>query len=192
MNRHEFRLVLVRHGATAWSADRRLNGWTDVPLSSEGRRQARGLRRVIQAAHPEVVFSSDLTRARETAETAAGAARLDPRLREFNFGEWEGLRWEDVPARGQQELMAFDPVQSPGGESMARFRRRIASFLCDLEADQCVVVTHGGVIREIGRSIGLPMLMIPPGAQTDVIVGASVSTFGMDHRVVRAGRTWSW
>jgi broad specificity phosphatase PhoE len=170
VNSNEIHLFLVRHCATAWSDARRLNGWTDVPLSEEGREQARRLRPVINAARPQMVFSSDLVRARETAEIAAGTTRIDRRLREFDFGRWEGRRWEEIPIRGQQALEAFDTVEAPGGESMVGFRRRIASFLRDLDVDRCVVVTHGGVIRAIGQGVGLPSYMTPLGAHVEVTV----------------------
>lgn len=169
MNSNKVRLLLVRHGATAWSDARRVNGWTDVPLSAEGREQARRLRPIIQVARPQMVFSSDLVRARETAEIAAGTANIDRRLREFDFGRWEGRRWEEIPPRGQQAMMAFDAFEAPGGESMVMFRRRIASFLRDLEVDRCVVVTHGGVIRAIGRG-ARSLSIIPPGGHTDVTI----------------------
>lgn len=170
MNSNEVRLFLVRHGATSWSDAHRLNGWTDVPLSAEGREQARRLRPVIQAARPQRVFSSDLVRARETAEIAAGTAIVDRRLREFDFGRWEGRRWEEIPLRGQQAMEAFDAVEVPEGESMTEFRRRIASFMRDLDVDRSVVVTHGGVIRAIRRYVGLPSIMIPLGTHAEVTI----------------------
>lgn len=164
------RLLLVRHGATSWSATQRLNGWTDVPLSSDGRRQARRLRPIIEAARPGVVYSSDLVRARETAEIAGCAAKLDARLREFNFGSWEGRRWEEIPAHDQEALLAFDGIKAPAGEAMVSFRQRIRSFLRDLEVERCVVVTHGGVIRAISRSIGGRDPHVLPGAHAEVIL----------------------
>jgi 2,3-bisphosphoglycerate-dependent phosphoglycerate mutase len=166
----EVRLRLVRHGATAWSDARRLNGWTDVPLNPEGREQARRLRSVIQAVRPTMVFTSDLARARETAEIAAGTANVDLRLREFNFGRWEGRRWEEISHSEQQAMAAFDSVEASGGESMVGFRRRIASFLGDLQVDRCVIVTHGGVIRALRRGAGLSSMMIPPGTHPDVTI----------------------
>src|SRR5215467_14607337 len=88
-------LLLVRHGETDWNADGRLQGQTDRPLSDFGRRQARQLAEELDGEQFEAIYSSDLARARETAEIVSErrglAVRLDPDLREKDWGNWEGL-----------------------------------------------------------------------------------------------------
>ena len=91
-------LLLVRHGETDWNRDGRWQGQSDTPLNELGRRQARELAEQLDGV--DVVYSSDLARARETAEILAERAgvevRLDPRLRERGFGAWEGLTLAEI------------------------------------------------------------------------------------------------
>ena len=88
-------LLLVRHGETDWNAEGRLQGHTDTPLNDYGRRQARTLADELAGEPIDAVYSSDLARARETAEIVGGRLGLtvvvDPGLREKNWGSWEGL-----------------------------------------------------------------------------------------------------
>ncbi|MBD5634335.1 MAG: histidine phosphatase family protein, partial [Candidatus Eremiobacteraeota bacterium] len=100
---------MVRHGRTAWNATGRFQGHTDVPLDEEGRSQARGVARLLEAERFDVAVSSDLVRARETAEIVLGGGpppvESDPRWREMRFGAWEGLVWNEIVER-QPELAA--------------------------------------------------------------------------------------
>src|SRR5262252_2076150 len=92
-------LLLVRHGETDWNAEGRLQGHTDRPLSDFGRRQARALADELAGDSIVAVYASDLSRARETAEIVAAQlgleVALDPRLREKDWGTWEGLTPEE-------------------------------------------------------------------------------------------------
>ena len=96
-------LLLVRHGETDWNAGRRWQGHTDVPLNARGRAQAAALAEELAADPPSAIYTSDLSRARETAEivgTQLGVpVILEPRLREIHVGSREGLTAEEVGDR---------------------------------------------------------------------------------------------
>lgn len=147
---HGVRLWLVRHGSTAWSEVGRLCGWSDPPLSELGRREVRGLRGEaarLLAGRPAGVWSSDLLRARETARIAGLPAVPDARLRELDFGQMEGARWEELSAGLRSGLAGFDGFRAPGGESVAELGDRVHGFVRSLVPGMHLVVTHGGVIR---------------------------------------------
>jgi len=153
------RLFLVRHGQTAWSAERRYQGSTDIPLNETGLRQAEALARHFAAKGIAAIYSSDLQRALQTAAVIGQAAGLavipDARFRETSFGEWEGKTYMEMQQQWPRELAAWqrDPIANtpPGGESLADLLQRAASGLRAIEQkhqDQTVlVVAHGGVLR---------------------------------------------
>ncbi len=176
------RLILVRHGLSEWNASGRVQGQADPPLSPEGREEARRLAPMVAAQAPDAVVSSDLARARETAELlGAGPVETDARWRESAMGEWTG--------RAAEELMA-DPSgafgrwregleRPPGGESFDDMRTRAGAAVRDLVARglRCaVVVTHGGPVRAaVAELAGLsPWSLVPvPNACMTVIETAS-------------------
>ncbi len=155
------RLILVRHGQTAWSVERRYQGKTDTALDETGQRQAAALGRYFGSVAVDAIYSSTLRRAAQTAaaiSSATGVAvTLDQRLHETSFGLWEGLTYSEIEARYPQELAAWqrDPMRHtpPQGENLQQLSKRVASFLCDVEqqhASQTVVcVSHGGVVRAV-------------------------------------------
>lgn len=159
-------LVLVRHGETAFNRDGRLQGSSDPPLTSVGTAQARAAGRTIGelVRAPDWAWSSDLARARETANIALDGlpCRTDPRLREIDFGAWEGRPWREAWDRDDGPFRAWlrDPetVRPPGGEALAELRARLADWLADLpERGTGVVVTHGGPLRVLlARMLALP------------------------------------
>jgi probable phosphoglycerate mutase len=157
------RLWLVRHGATDWSDAGRLTGWTDVPLNEEGRLQARLLGATMAGREFAGIWSSDLERAVETARVAVGGAIADNRLRELNFGQLEGLTWEQCSPESQEELLAFDRFSAPGGESVEALRERVLDFLAQLSPGDYLVFTHGGVVRLLLREVGHDALVAPGG-----------------------------
>jgi broad specificity phosphatase PhoE len=139
-------LLLVRHGETDWNADGRLQGQTDRPLSDFGRRQARQLADDLANEELAAVYSSDLSRARETAEIVAERLGLpvvlDPDLREKDWGTWEGLT---AVERDRVEFV---------GESTEAHQERILRALRRIAGrhpgDRSVlVVTHGGSMRRV-------------------------------------------
>jgi broad specificity phosphatase PhoE len=139
-------LLLVRHGETDWNADGRLQGQTDRPLSDFGRRQARQLAEELADEELEAIYSSDLVRARETAEIVGERMGLpvvlDPDLREKDWGTWEGL----TPV----ERDRVDFV----GESTEAHQERMLHALRGISArhpgdGRVLIVTHGGSIRRV-------------------------------------------
>jgi broad specificity phosphatase PhoE len=142
-------LLLVRHGETDWNATGRLQGHTDRPLNEYGRRQAQELAERLAGDGIDVVYASDLARARETAEIIADrlglGVRVDPDLREKNWGNWEGLT-ADERARVEFE-----------GESTEAHRKRVLRAVRRIVAEhpeeRVVVVTHGGSLRRIQAAV---------------------------------------
>jgi probable phosphoglycerate mutase len=139
-------LLLVRHGETDWNADGRLQGQTDRPLSDFGRRQARQLADELADEELEAVYSSDLTRARETAEIIGERlglpVALDPDLREKDWGTWEGLT---AVERDQVEFVGESTEAHQG--RILRALRRISE--AHPGGGRIVVVTHGGSMRRV-------------------------------------------
>ena len=120
-------VVLIRHGETAWNRDEVFRGRADVPLSERGREQARLLAGALAGRAIEAVYSSPLSRARETAAPVAEAKGLEvvveDRLVDMSFGEWEGVPRAEVEERWVElyEMWVRDPggFRAPGGESLA-------------------------------------------------------------------------
>lgn len=145
---------MVRHGQTAWNVDRRFQGWTDVPLDRTGREQAVRLRPTLEATAFDGVWSSDLSRAVETARIAAGPPTVDRRLREMDFGDIEGAVWDELQPDVREGLKRFEGFTAPGGESVESFTSRVFEFLDGLPDGRHLVVAHGGVLRAVGRLCG--------------------------------------
>jgi broad specificity phosphatase PhoE len=154
-------ILLARHGETNDNIEPiRAQGWRDTPLNDTGRAQAHALAERI-AARPDPVaslWSSDLSRARETAEIVGRriglAPRLDWRLREGNRGNWEGRLFIDIeredPAGYAAWRRAGEAWRFPGGESLREHSDRVAASLDDVERAgelPALVVCHGGSIR---------------------------------------------
>jgi broad specificity phosphatase PhoE len=140
------RLLLVRHGETDWNADGRLQGQTDRPLSDFGRMQARRLAGALGDETLEAIYSSDLARARETAEIVGERlglpVSLEPDLREKDWGTWEGL---NAVERDRVEFV---------GESTEAHQERILGALRRIsdrhpDGSSVLVVTHGGSMRRV-------------------------------------------
>lgn len=148
------RLWVVRHAESEWNAAQRFCGWTDVPLTPSGRRQARALRPLLRKHTFDGVWSSDLIRAIETARLAYGEPVQDPRLREIDFGEMEGAKWEELSSSLRQTLKNFDRFSAPGGESMEGLWVRVFEFCDELIEGQHLIFTHGGVVRLLSRHSG--------------------------------------
>jgi probable phosphoglycerate mutase len=145
---------LIRHGESLANLDGRFSGWSDVPLSALGEEQARALRPFLEQYTFDSVFSSDLQRARRTAQLAIQTApQIEQRLREMHFGKLEGSRWEDN--EHSRALLAFVDFAAPGGENLEQFRARVLSFVETLPAGRHLLFTHGGVIRSLAVRLGI-------------------------------------
>ena len=145
-------LATLRHGDTAWSADGRIQGRSDVPLSDTGRAAIRALQLPKTCGDMRVV-TSPLARCVETAMLlGAPHAEREPRLEEMNWGEWEGrrlaeLRAELGPAMQKNEARGWD-FRPDGGESPREVLARVRTWLAELSAPT-LAITHRGVIRAI-------------------------------------------
>ena len=152
------KLHLVRHGP-ALDADGRAMGHTDAPLSPEGIEQVARLVAAWPRA-PSCIWSSDLRRARETAERIGQrwdvAPAIDARLREMNFGEWDGRFWNALeredPDRLKRWMENWITERVPGGESFTLLSERVRDWYARCLADpaaEIVVVAHAGSIRAL-------------------------------------------
>jgi broad specificity phosphatase PhoE len=165
------RVVLWRHGRTSWNADGRFQGQLDIDLDELGREQAVRAARLLAALRPELIVSSDLRRAADTAaelgRITSRPVEVDPRLRETYAGDWQGLTGAEIAARYSGEYSAWqsgDPeLQVGGGESRADVAARMADAITDAaarlpEGGLAVLVTHGGAARlGVARLVGLPL-----------------------------------
>lgn len=149
-------MTLIRHGQTGWNAERRLLGWSDVPLDGVGCQQAAALGASIEMSPYARVWSSDLGRAVTTARLAGWDPTEDPRLREFDFGELEGLTWDSLDDATRDGLIGFEGFRAPGGETMSVFVDRVTDFLESRSREMHMIVTHGGVIRAVLGLCGEP------------------------------------
>ncbi|HWL65707.1 MAG TPA: histidine phosphatase family protein [Actinomycetota bacterium] len=155
-------LLLVRHGATEWSEAGRLCGWSDVPLNAAGRAQATALREQLAEIQPDGVWTSDLKRAAETASLAGLDAHAAADLRELNFGELEGVVWDQLGDDVRSTMISFHDFAAPGGESVPQLKQRVVRFLDDLDDGHHVLFTHGGVIRLLGSLCGKDRRLLAP------------------------------
>jgi probable phosphoglycerate mutase len=144
------RVLLLRHGRTAWNAERRYQGQADPPLDEIGRAQAFEVAALIAALRPDLLISSDSLRAMQTAEPLAQVTGLtvvpEVRLRERSLGHWEGLTRDEVAQRYPDEFAdwrAGRDVERRGGESRAEVAcRALAAFQELPEVPTAVLVTH--------------------------------------------------
>lgn len=164
------RLLLVRHGRTAYNSQARLQGQVDIPLDDVGRWQARTAAALLLARHePTAIVTSDLSRAHETASFLARASSLDlvvdPRLRERSFGVWEGLTGEDLRRDWADEFAVWRAGGQPegvGAETRAAVAERTFEGITEHVAalgpdDTLVVVSHGSAISSaVGALLGMP------------------------------------
>jgi len=158
------RLYLVRHGITDWNQAMRMQGHSDIPLNDEGRSQAKRIAaRLASLGSPiEAVWSSDLIRARQTAETIAAPfdlpVKVTPLLREIMLGDWEGLNQEEIEARGDGELLrqyrgSPAGARPPGGETLVQTWDRMMQARSEIgeahSEGNIAVVGHGGSLRAL-------------------------------------------
>jgi probable phosphoglycerate mutase len=159
-------LLLIRHGETAWNAEHRIQGQLDIPLSTTGIRQAAQLAQRLAAEPIDAIVTSDLARARMTAEPLAAVSglelRVEPLLKERHFGVFEGRTVDEIAAGMPDHFAAWrarDPAWAmPGGESGRQFIARVLEglrLLATAYAGRTVaVVAHGGVLDVAYRHAG--------------------------------------
>ena len=166
------RLLIIRHGQTDWNIDRRFQGQTDVPLNAVGIMQAQAISKRLVNEKPAAIYSSDLQRAWQTAEIIHQSLSRDnrcpmisePRLREMCFGEWEGLRYEEIQARQPHQLQRWETdlenTAPPGGETLLNVAERVQetfNSLTEVHPDGTVLlVGHGGSLQLlVSRALGI-------------------------------------
>jgi probable phosphoglycerate mutase len=182
---YRHKILFLRHGQTSYNAENRLQGQLDVPLDGKGREQASAIGRFLrdamgaEMARLEAIgafWASPLQRTRQTMELARlamglppQAYRLDARLMELTFGDWEGLTWSEVESKYPSAAQArerdkwnFTP---PAGESYAELVERVTLWLDERDGD-AFVVAHGGVARAF--------MVILAGVEAPVAAGAEI------------------
>jgi len=185
------RIIAVRHGETAWNVDTRIQGHLDIPLNDTGRWQAERLGRALAERHAgeaeldriAAIYSSDLQRARQTAEAihlATGAPlTLHTGLRERGFGAFEGLTYAEIDTRWPEQAQLWrkrvpdwapppaapDRAEVAPGESLVQVRERVTHTLAALAAPHAgqliVLVAHGGVMDQLYRLATAQELQAP-------------------------------
>jgi broad specificity phosphatase PhoE len=151
-NDQPLRLTLVRHAVTDWNLEGRWQGWSDVELGEAGHTQAKSLQAKLNAIKYDAVFSSDLSRAIQTARLAGFEPTLEPRLREIHFGTVEGKTDKDVKDHPGFRTWLEDPMHTKieGGESYFDLQTRALEWLEELpESGEILAFTHGGVIHTL-------------------------------------------
>ena len=158
---------LIRHGETEWNANRRLQGWLDIPLSDVGLQQAQQLAaylKTVESPKFDGVYTSDLSRAAETARLATAHLGLpviaSQALRERNYGRYQGLDWAALSeGLASQGVNLRDPDQAvEEGESLREFAQRVSAAFRKLAQENpgknLLVFAHGGVIDIAWRLAG--------------------------------------
>lgn len=159
------RFIVVRHGQTRWNVEKRVQGQEDSPLTDEGLAQAEAIARRLAKEHFDVLVSSDLGRALQTAAPIARLCGLpivkDSRLRERHFGEGEGMAYDEIDRRWPDafsRIRETDPdAVIPGGETRRQFHDRVhrafEALVREYEGKRVAVVTHGGVLAALYRMV---------------------------------------
>lgn len=167
------RILAVRHGETAWNVDTRIQGHLDIPLNDTGRWQARRMGAALADEAIDAIYSSDLSRAHETALALGQAVgvpvQTDRGLRERSFGAFQGLTFKEIEARSPEEALRWrkrDPAFGPaGGETLAGFYARVvetATALAQQHPGQTIaLVAHGGVLDCLYRAASRVDLQAP-------------------------------
>jgi probable phosphoglycerate mutase len=190
-------IILIRHGETAWNAERRLQGHLDIALNPEGERQAATLATALARERIDLIVASDLLRARQTADAVASAqgipVRLDPLLRERCYGGFEGLLYAEIEQRFPIEFAAWQrrdvdaalPLGANRGETFRQFYSRslqaILGWAGAHPGRTLALVAHGGVLECAYRAaLGLP-LETPRDFRID---NASINRFSLTDGVL--------
>lgn len=197
------KILLIRHGETAWNAVRRLQGHTDIPLSPTGERQAQALAQALAKEPLDAIISSDLGRAVQTAQAVAALhpqvpLHTDAGLRERGYGAFEGLLYTEIAERYPIEFAEWqarnvDAVMPAGerlAESFRQFYQRcldgIARWADQYPQQAIVIVAHGGVLECAYRAAnGLTL----DGPRDFAIRNATVNRFRMEAGVL-AMESW--
>ncbi len=174
------RIIVVRHGETEWSREKRHTGRSDLALTAAGRQQALALAPQLAHLRFAAVFVSPLRRARETCELAGYAARavVDPDLIEWDYGEYEGLTSAEIQqGRPGWSLFADGVIGGETIDDVAARANRVVTRVRSVEGD-VLLFGHGHQLRILTAL----WLDFPPGAAQHLqLATASPSTLGFEH-----------
>lgn len=181
-------IYLVRHGETAWNVEGRFQGQSDTPINETGRQQADALGRYLKGKNLQAIYTSDLIRALDTSRIIAAYHNVDikpdPRLRELNFGSWEGMDYYEIQSKHpivltewQENILKTAP---PGGESLEQLAKRVQVVYehiisIDLK-DEILIVAHGGVLQVLlCYALNLPFqnywqFHLDPGSLSEIAI----------------------
>lgn len=166
------RLILVRHGQTAYNAEVRFMGQLDIPLDEIGRAQAQAVAQRLSSERPASMYCSGLSRAFDTASAIQTAIlthpelRIDGRLTEGGFGEWQGKTYDSLKAHDTERLANWEAdrlnVAPPKGESLQQIADRVQTVYDDILADNegktVIIVAHGGSLQVlVALALGVPL-----------------------------------
>ena len=171
MNKEEYQLFLIRHGETAWNKEKRLQGQTDTPLSEFGKEQASKLAEKLKNKGIELIFSSDLKRAKETSEQISNQLGIEiiyhPGLREIHLGDAQGILELDLSDKfGEESHSAwkssdriYDQFRFPRGESKSEAELRIIESILNLlklyGKKNIAICSHGFVLSRFYEHFSL-------------------------------------
>ena len=154
------KVIFVRHGETEWNAEQRFHGQADVPLSEKGVKQAQNLGNILKNYEVNSIYSSNLTRAINTAQIIANILKLEAplnireNLKELDMGDWEGKTYSEIVQTNPQFSKRFfnqecrmDPPNGETIEELALRSQEIISEILEREKENVLVVTHGAVIQ---------------------------------------------
>ncbi|WP_334154931.1 histidine phosphatase family protein [Tepidimonas sp.] len=170
---HVTRILAIRHGETAWNRDARIQGQIDIPLNDTGHWQAERTAAALADEPIDALYSSDLSRARQTAEALARqrglTVQMHPGLRERHFGAFQGRTWADLEQEHPDVVHAWKKrvpdFAPPGGESLLALRARVEATFAELAArhpgQAIAVVSHGGVLDILYRAAARVDLQAP-------------------------------
>jgi probable phosphoglycerate mutase len=185
-------IFLIRHGETEWSRSGQHTSYTDLPLTSHGQTQARALAPRLKGIAFAEILTSPRERARATCELAGCGAsmRIDARLQEWNYGEYEGLKLAQIHERQPKWDLFRDGC--PGGETAAEMTLRVDAVVDQLRTSTGAIAlfSHGHLLRSLAaRWLNQPLtharsLLLAPGS-------LSLLTFELDYPVVPAIALWN-
>jgi broad specificity phosphatase PhoE len=174
-------LTLVRHGQTDWNLEGRYQGQADVPLNAMGILQAKEAAHQLRDKHFDIIYSSDLNRALQTAEEIASVVKapliVDTRLREISLGEWEGRLFSEIKMKYPEliTLREIAPLEMcpPGGETLGEVANRVYGFADEIAVsfsqNRVLLVSHGLalavlIVKARGLSLDYAYQFIPENA----------------------------
>ncbi len=175
--------AIVRHGVTEWNIEGRMQGHRDIPLNDMGMLQAARIAKRLQCEHWDIIVSSDLQRAAQTAMCIANASGIecklvDSRLRERNFGALEGTTIEERVAKWGADWKLLNHGVEEDELLLARALQSMEELARDYSGQKIVVVTHGGWIRQFFKGVFPQEALDHPNNTSLSIVSRGIEGWG--------------